>query len=98
MASRASNILQGAREALAMAKGEADPATHKVHVPADVDVRAIRAASGMTQAEFAAAFGFPVTTLRDWEQGRTRPDMASRSYLLVIERRPDAVREALAAA
>ena len=49
------------------------PATYKVHVPADVDVRAIRAKTGMTQAEFAAAFGFPAGTLRDWEQGRTRP-------------------------
>ncbi len=96
MASRAANIIRGAQEALAIAKGEADLATHEVHVPADVDVRAIRAATGMTQAEFAAAFGFPAGTLRDWEQGRTRPDMAARSYLLVIQRRPDAVREALA--
>lgn len=96
MASRAANILQGAREALAIAKGEADPATYTVHVPAEVDVRAIRAATGMTQAAFAAAFGFSPATLRDWEQGRRAPDMAVRSYLLVIQRRPDVVREALA--
>lgn len=96
MASRALNILQGAREALAIAKGEADPATYKAHVPADLDVRAIRTATGMTQARFAATFGFPAGTLRDWEQGRTRPDMAARSYLLVIQRRPELVREALA--
>jgi putative transcriptional regulator len=41
MASRAANILQGAREALSIAKGEADLATFKVHVPADVDVRSV---------------------------------------------------------
>jgi DNA-binding transcriptional regulator YiaG len=28
----------------------------------------------MTQAQFASAFGFPITHLRDWEQGRARPD------------------------
>lgn len=50
MASRAANILQGARETRAIARGEADPAT-KVYVPAAVDVRAIRAKSGLTQAE-----------------------------------------------
>ena len=60
-----------------------------------MNTRAIRAATGMTQAAFAA-FGFPPATLRDWEQGRRAPDMAVRSYLLVIQRRPDAVREALA--
>lgn len=98
MANRASNILAGALEALSIAKGDADPATYRVHVPADVDVRAIRAATGLTQAAFAAAYGFSAGTLRDWEQGRVRPDMAARSYLLVIQHRPDAVREALAAA
>lgn len=96
MASRAANILQGAREALAIAKGEADPAAYKVHVPADLDARAIRAGTGLTQAEFAATLGFPAGTLRDGEQGRSRPDMAARSYLLVIQHRPKAVREALA--
>ena len=96
MASRAANIIRGAHEAVAIARGQADAATYKVHVPADVDVRAIRAATGMTQAEFAAEFGFPAGTLRDWKQGRTRPDMAARSYLLVIRHRPEAVREALA--
>ena len=98
MANRASKILAGALEALSIAKGDADPATYRVHVPADVDVRAIRAATGLTQAAFAAAYGFSAGTLRDWEQGRVRPDMAAQSYLLVIQHRPDAVREALAAA
>ena len=96
MASRAANILQGAHEALAIARGEVDRTAYTVHVPAELDVRAIRAATGLTQAAFAAAFGFPAGTLRDWEQGRTRPDMAARSYLLVIQHDPEAVRETLA--
>lgn len=97
MASRAANILEGARQALAFAKGEADPETFTVHVPPEVDVRAIRAGLGLSQAAFAAAFGLSVRTLQEWERGRASPDVATRAYLRVIERRPDAVKEALAA-
>ena len=33
-------------------------------------VRIVRMALGMTQEEFARAYGIPVATLRDWEQGQ----------------------------
>ena len=97
MASRAVNILEGARQALAIAKGEVDPATYKVHVPAEIDVRAIRTGLKMSQAAFAETFGLSVRTVQEWEHGRAKPDVATRAYLRVIERRPDAVKEALAA-
>jgi putative transcriptional regulator len=89
------DLIQAAGEALAFAKGEADPAIYRVFVPADVDVRAIRQGLDMTQAQFAQAFGFPLATLRDWEQNRSRPDTAARAYLLVISREPQAVERAL---
>jgi putative transcriptional regulator len=44
-----------------------------VRVP-DVNVREIRAKMGLSQTQFAAKFGFPPATLRNWEQGRARPD------------------------
>ena len=50
---------------------------------------------GLSQEEFAKAFGIPIGTLRDWEQGRSDPDQAALSYLKVIERNPKAVRKAL---
>ncbi len=59
------------------------------------NVRAIRRRLRMSQAEFAAAFGFNVATLRDWEQGRSIPDQAIRSYLRVIATQPEIVRKAL---
>ena len=68
---------------------------HRSTAPLEADARTIRVTLGMTQATFAATFGVPLTTLRDWEQGRSRPDGAARSYLLVIGRRPEAVQEAL---
>jgi putative transcriptional regulator len=89
------SLVQSAREAVAIARGEADPATYKVYVPTELDVKAIRQALNMTQAEFASRYGFPVATLRDWEQGRGRPDTAARAYLLVISREPKAVERAL---
>lgn len=68
-----------------------------VHVPESVDVRRIRQALGMSQAEFATSFGFGLDAVRNWEQGRRRPEGAARAFLKVIEHEPEAVRRALAA-
>jgi len=46
---------------------------------------------GLTQEAFAAAYRIPIGTLRDWEQGRKRPDAPARAYLTVIARNPEAV-------
>ena len=55
----------------------------------------IRERLGLTQREFARQFEIALGTLRDWEQGARRPDSAAKAYLRVIEKNPDAVREAL---
>ena len=84
-------------EGMAILRGEAEPARfHPASVA--VDVRAIRKRLGLSQAGFARRFGFNLATVRDWEQGRYQPDQAVRSYLLVIEREPEAVERALQAA
>ncbi len=94
----ANSVRRGLEQALAYAKGEADLRRYRVHVPPDVDVKKIRTKLGMTQAEFAARFGFSVNTLRHWEQGKRRPEGATRAYLLVIDRAPKTVEKALRAA
>jgi putative transcriptional regulator len=58
-------------------------------------VKVMRRALGLTQEEFSTRFRIPLGTLRDWEQGKTEPDQATRAYLTVIARDPDAVRKAL---
>ena len=68
------------------------------HPPASVDVRAIRASTGLSQAAFANRFGFSVGAVREWEQGRRQPEAAARVLLLVIASRPEVVDEVLAAA
>jgi putative transcriptional regulator len=62
-----------------------------------VNVKALRRRLGMSQAQFAATFGLELDAIRNWEQGRRRPEGAARAYLKVIEREPDAVRRALVA-
>lgn len=96
MSKVADSIRRGLEEALAYAEGSADASRHYgVHIPADVDVRAIRTRLNMTQEEFAGRFGFSINTLRHWEQGRRVPEGPARAYLLVIDRDPRAVENAL---
>jgi putative transcriptional regulator len=98
MSKHADSIRRGLEQAVAYARNDVDIASFQVHVPARIDVKAIRTALGMTQQEFAGRFGFSVNTLRHWEQGKRQPEGATRAYLLVIARDPDAVQNALRAA
>ncbi|UVC10208.1 helix-turn-helix domain-containing protein [Rhizobium sp. TH2] len=65
----------------------------EVHVP---DVRIIRESLHMSQSEFASSFRIPLATIKNWEQGRRRPDAPALAYLRVIERSPKTVIEAVA--
>src|SRR5262249_18875618 len=58
-------------------------------------VKALRQRLCMTQAEFAEAFGLPVSTLRDWEQRRSTPDAPVRALLRAIDREPETMRRLL---
>ncbi len=59
-------------------------------VPAEV-----RARTGLSQPEFAARYGFSDATIKNWEQGRARPDTAARLALWLIANDPDAIDRAL---
>jgi len=60
------------------------------------DVYAIRQATGMTQAEFAATYEFSIRTLQEWERGAKRPSGPARTLLRAIKANPEALRQALA--
>ena len=61
-------------------------------------VKALRQRLGMTQLQFAEAFGLPVSTLRDWEQRRSTPDAPARALLRAISREPQTMRRLLSRA
>jgi putative transcriptional regulator len=93
----AGELVEAMREAAEIAKGKARPAAvHPSPLPLDVDVRGVRASTGLSRAEFARRFALDPRALQDWEQGRRRPDRAARAYLTVIAHRPKVVEEALA--
>jgi putative transcriptional regulator len=56
--------------------------------------RVLRHRLGMSQTEFAAAFGIPVANLRQYEMARHMPP-AVRAYLKVIEAEPEVVRRVI---
>jgi len=89
------SIIQGLNDAIAWTRGESpDVRVTLVQVP-KVDVRKIRTKMRLSQAEFATKFGIPPATLRNWEQGRSRPDAPTRVLLAVIAKHPEAVEDVL---
>jgi putative transcriptional regulator len=59
------------------------------------NVQKLRLSMNLTQEEFSRQFEISLSTLRDWERGARHLDRTAISYLTVIEKIPDAVREAL---
>jgi putative transcriptional regulator len=70
-------IKQGLDEVTTFAKGKKLKAL--IHDINPVDVKNIRANIGMSQNEFANAFGISVNTLRHWERGDRYPQRPSLS-------------------
>ncbi len=74
-------------------------------LPETLDVAAIRLAltndygcPSVTQDQFARRFGFSPGTVRDWEQGRRKPDGAARVLLFLIAHNAAGVEAAIQAA
>ena len=89
-------IMRGIEDARTYLDGTADKSRYRVHVPEKVDVRKIRTRLGLSQESFAATYGFALSAVRDWEQGRRRPERSARILLKIVEREPEAVSRALA--
>jgi len=89
------SIKQGLDEALAFSKGKKTTAI--VHKYKPVDVKNIRTMVGMSQSEFASAFGISVSTLRHWERGDRTPNGPALVLLNVVAKEPEAVLKALSA-
>ena len=88
------SIRTGLEEAIGFSEGKVAQAV--VHKISPVDIKNIRADVGMSQREFATAFGISVSTLRHWERGDRRPNGPALVLLNVLSREPETVLRVLA--
>ena len=91
-------IAAGLREAIAWARGEEVAVRVTQVVVPVVDLRAVRRKMRLSQTEFASRFGFAAASIRNWEQGRSRPEGPARVLLAVIAKYPEVVEAALRSA
>jgi putative transcriptional regulator len=57
----------------------------------DTDVQKLRKQYGLSQEKFATLLGISVSTLRNWEQGRRKPEGPAQILLRVAAKYPEAV-------
>lgn len=88
-------IMAGLEDALAYARGDKTRGRARKVKVEDVDVRKLRQKLKLTQRQFAELFGVSLATLRNWEQGRRRPEGPAVVLLNVIKKEPKAVLRAL---
>jgi len=91
------DLLESIDQARRWARGEDLPG-FRVHFPPGGDVAAIRKRTGLSQAAFARQIGVSVATLRNWEQGRRRPDGPARVLLALLDKDPGIVKRTLSEA
>lgn len=95
MSNAFSSIKQGLGEAIEFSEGKVGKAV--IHEFSPLDVKAVRVKVGMSQKEFASAFGISVSTLRHWERGDRTPHGPALVLLNVVAKQPKAVLKALRA-
>lgn len=86
-------LLKSANQAVEIVDGRR-PASRSFEVSSDF-VRAIRESTGLSQEKFASLIRISVGTLRNWEQGRRRPDGPAAALLMAIRNDPKHVVAAL---
>jgi putative transcriptional regulator len=89
-------LMQATREILADHRGETVLTSYIVDVPQRIDVASVRKKLGYSQKQFADHFGFALSALKEWEQGRRKPERSTRVYLAVIESNPQLIEQTLA--
>ena len=89
------DLIESMKQAAKHAHGRKVPGTRVTRVKMP-DVKAIRRSLHMSQHRFAATYRIPLSTLKNWEQGRRAPDAPAAAYLLAIKRAPKEVMEAVA--
>jgi putative transcriptional regulator len=82
-------LIESVREGGAILEGKKAPSRAFTVEP--LDVKKMREAYDLSQAELAALLGISVDTLQNWEQGRRKPAGPARILLQVVAKHPEAV-------
>jgi putative transcriptional regulator len=86
-------LIKSASQAVEIVRGDRKP-SRTFEISSDI-VREIRKSTGLSQERFAGLFHISVGTLRNWEQGRRRPDGPAAALLTAIKNDPEHVVAAL---
>lgn len=85
-------IIKGMEAAIGYMRGKKTRvAVHKVEIPDEIDVRAIREKLKLSRQDFADRFGFSIRTVQHWEQGNRHPHGPARVLLLLLQREPSTI-------
>lgn len=88
-----SQLVESIKQAGSIRRGErAASRSRKITSP---NVHTIRCNLGLSQMEFAMMIGVSPRTVQNWEQKRREPEGAAKALLLVTQRHPKMVLEAL---
>jgi putative transcriptional regulator len=82
-------LLESVKQGAAILKGRIQP-SRTFEFP-ETEVRSLRQQFGLSQDKFAHLVGISVATLRNWEQGRRKPEGPARVLLKVASRHPEAL-------
>jgi len=82
-------LRESVKEGGAILRGRRKPS--RAFQVGEPDVRAVRQAYRLSQTRFAALMGISAGTLRNWEQGRRKPEGSARILLRIVAKHPEAV-------
>ena len=88
-----SMLIESIKEAGKIGRGT-QTASRRFEVNAP-DIKAVREKTHKTQEDFAYMIGVSVATLRNWEQGRRRPEGPALALLKIVSQNPEYVEQLL---
>jgi len=80
-------LLESVKQGGAIMKGSMKPS--RVFEFPESEIRELRKNYGLSQDKFASLMGISVATLRNWEQGRRKPEGPARVLLMVAAKHPE---------
>ncbi|MEK6590479.1 MAG: helix-turn-helix domain-containing protein [Nitrospinota bacterium] len=86
-------LFESVRQGSAIMKGTRKP-SRTFDFP-ESEVRKLREQYGLSQDKFATLMGISAATLRNWEQGRRKPEGPARVLLMVAAKHPEALLDLL---